>query len=264
MKPTLFVALVLLLPGAAVAQQSNKPGPARPPVPDPGRDTRAFVDRMLKDSRLGLSRLGILAPLPEVRVDLDVDNAPARDALKQLFDQAKQAFVVDEDVPSDKRVTVRVKGVDFATALNLVTQITGVGWSQQRSNGGVVYRISKGGRPPIVVLPDGQRAFSFDFDNLAQNVPWVYRRETTEQRRTFTCPHCKGEATIVRQSQAAKCPKCARVFQSDWQFCPADGSKRPTTSRSWSFCPLCGKPVAASTPEPGEINRAHVPLGESI
>lgn len=65
-----------------------------------------------------------------------------------------------------------------------------------------------------------------------------------EERSTFICPHCKGQTTVVRHHQQPKCPKCNRVFQDEWQFCPIDGAKRPPFPGAWRFCPMCGKEVA--------------------
>ena len=49
------------------------------------------------------------------------------------------------------------------------------------------------------------------------------------QRSTFTCPHCKGQVTILRQKKPAQCSKCGRSFEGDWQYCPFDGTKRPAS-----------------------------------
>src|SRR5205814_108603 len=49
-------------------------------------------------------------------------------------------------------------------------------------------------------------------------------------RYTFTCPHCKGQVTGIRQAQQPSCPKCGRTFEPDWKLCPVDGTKRPSAA----------------------------------
>ncbi len=71
----------------------------------------------------------------------------------------------------------------------------------------------------------------------------VYSYSQNENRSTFTCPHCKRQATVIRKAEAAHCPKCERVMQSDWQFCPNDGTKRPASETAWKFCPFCSRAV---------------------
>jgi hypothetical protein len=77
--------------------------------------------------------------------------------------------------------------------------------------------------------------------NAPLTIPYVWSMQ--EQRSMFRCPHCKGQATVLRKQEQPKCEKCARPFQSGWQFCPADGAKRPAAVGEWKFCPFCSKKV---------------------
>jgi hypothetical protein len=193
-------------------------------------------------------------------VDLDLDNASVRDALKQIFDRAKQEYVVDADVPQDSRITVRARKIKLATALDLVTQATGVGWARERRDSRTVYRIGKSvsGFHDLRFSTGSQSAPFVHFDSfypvranaLLQTDAAPYLLQYGLERSQFTCPHCKGQATMVSQRQQPKCTKCARVFQRDWQFCPADGARRPPSPGEWRFCPLCGKEV-----QPGALDR---------
>ncbi len=70
-----------------------------------------------------------------------------------------------------------------------------------------------------------------------------------ETRTSITCPHCKGNVTAIRTRTAPKCTKCSRTFQAGWEFCPADGTKRPAENNEWKHCPLCGKEVDFSKAE---------------
>jgi hypothetical protein len=84
-----------------------------------------------------------------------------------------------------------------------------------------------------------------------------------ETRTSVTCPHCKGRVTAIRTRTAPSCPKCSRVFQSNWEFCPADGTKRPEDKSEWKHCPLCGKEVDFSKAEK-KTTRAVDPVAPAI
>jgi hypothetical protein len=184
--------------------------------------------------------------LEEVEIRLDINNVPVREALKHIFEQAKQEHIVDDDVPQDVRVTVRASNVKLSTALDLVTQAAGVQWTTERRDSRTVVRIGKS------ALRSAIRRLVPDVNTFLREIPGV-RFDSggsplffgRDQRSAFTCPHCKERVTIVGQKQQPKCPKCSRVFQDDWQFCPVDGSKRPPTPGAVRFCPLCGKEVPA-------------------
>jgi hypothetical protein len=85
------------------------------------------------------------------------------------------------------------------------------------------------------------------------------------QRTTFSCPHCKGKTTMIRVRQQPQCPKCSRTFEADWQYCPADGTKRPSSPTSWQYCPLCGKRVEVEKSDAGdELQPAGQPCGVAL
>jgi hypothetical protein len=198
-----------------------------------------------------------------IKVNLDVKDATPREALKHVFDQTKLKHQVDEDVPDEPRLTLSVKGVRLPTAAALIAEAAGVNYAVERrlslsgkgnptvnvplavQDAQVVYRFGKkvpvsgrmlfgsgGGVPTMAEIFHDGGAFS------------VLTR-TREERSTFNCPHCKGQTTMVRVKQKASCPKCSRLMQDDWQFCPADGTKRPAAPNEWRYCPICGKNVPA-------------------
>jgi hypothetical protein len=204
---------------------------------------------------------------PEARVDLNLEDVPLREALSQIFTQAKQGYRVEEDVPADARVTVRVKGVRLSTAIDLVLPPSGVAMSLQIKDGKPFYRFYKGERAALPLglaylpsllggldlKPGGSFSQSIpqleaflkahpDLD-LSSLIP--YRLNLQEQRSTFHCPNCKGQSTVIRRADQPKCEKCSRTFLPDWQFCPADGAKRPASAGEWRYCPFCGKRVEA-------------------
>jgi hypothetical protein len=221
-------------------------------------------------------------------LNLDLENATVREALKQIFDQAQQEYVIDEDVPDTTRTTLRARNVKLFTALDLVTQAAGVSWNQEVRNGKPVFRIGTGSNLGLgyrtffvpqrqqiqgaglvttfepVNIPTGPKSLSElpVIGRLFRSTGAPYAWSMMEQRSTFTCPHCQGKATVVGPRQQPKCPKCERTFQADWRFCPADGTPRPPAPGEWRFCPMCGKAVqmepagAANRPnEDSALNR---------
>ncbi|MGV3724876.1 MAG: hypothetical protein ACO1SX_28585 [Actinomycetota bacterium] len=233
----------------------------------------------------------------EPRVELDLENAPIRDALKQLFGRAKQSYKVDEDVPDTARITVRARNVRLSTALELLLQDAGLGVVRELENGKLLYRIRKSGSDSLSSLdllrsvidsklgmsladpsrlqqllrtnPGGKGGGGLDPKLYLRTVPAPfavapnapvaipYVLNLREQRSIFRCPHCKGQATVLRQQEQPKCEKCARPFQPGWQFCPADGAKRPAAVGEWKYCPFCSKKVDGQT-------GAGVPLLEDV
>lgn len=241
-------ALLLLAPAARLSAQTL-PAPAAALRPPSG----------VEDVLHWASSLGGPS-LPDTKLAVKFDDLPVRDALKRVLEQAKQDYVIDDDVPASARISLDIKDVQLSPVLDLLTQSAGVGWrrevtrqrSQTNTSSKTIVRVGKSvatNRPsgtlnrvlPSNIIVSGREPTIIN--------PFLYRYSTTEQRSTFTCPHCKGQATLLqtRRAQPA-CPKCQRTFQSDWQFCPSDGTKRPAaTTGAWRFCPLCGKTVSLQT-----------------
>jgi hypothetical protein len=187
------------------------------------------------------------------RVDLDLDNVPVREAVKRICDQAKQEYKIDDDVPDTTRVTVRARDVRLFTALDLVTQAAGIGWAAEAKDSKPMIHVGKSVRGSGIYGVYARQQVGDLLHNLngltnqrfqfSPNSDLSYRLFLPQQQSTFTCPHCKGKVTMLGSRQQPKCPKCDRTFQADWQFCPADGTKRPPAPGAWHYCPLCGKQV---------------------
>src|SRR5262249_5489436 len=175
--------------------------------------------------------LSFRVPQLDKQIDLDLDNAPVRDAVRDVLKQASVDADVEvaEDVPSSARVTLKAKGVRVSTALDLIAQAAGAGWSFESKDKKSVLRVGKTVRPNSV----SELLRTFTARGAA---PWASTRNSLyapdlkgltriygQQRYTFTCPHCKGQVTGIRQAQAPACPKCGRIFEPDWKFCPVDG-----------------------------------------
>jgi hypothetical protein len=208
------------------------------------------------------------------RVDLDLENATLRNALKQVLSGRGMTMSVEADVPDDVHLTVRARGISLRTALDLISQSAGAAWRFEQNNGKTVVHVGRtlptvtiavdfqALAAPVDVAPGIKPAPEGTFSELLQNYGraltpngLLYQANGASERLTFTCPHCKGQTIMIRQQQQPKCPKCGRLFAADWQFCPADGTRRPSAPSEWRFCPLCGKAVEptekADTPTRG-------------
>lgn len=260
----LTAAVLLPVPGRA-QNPPAKPVPPTPaaPVKPPAPKTVTPPLRVGVTGLLGFKGL----TQPEPKVDLDLENATVREALKQIFERAHQEYEVDEAVPDEPRVTAHVKNVRLSTALQLVLQEAGSGMHLILKDGKSTMRIFKYGAegkgklsafPQVLnfnlpLQPDGtvqlpnqlperlKKLMQQTGIDVNAAVPYVLNLQ--EQRSTFRCPHCKGQSTVLRKADQPKCEKCGRQFLPDWQFCPADGAKRPAPASEWRFCPFCGKRV---------------------
>jgi len=209
-----------------------------------GRVGGAAVPAVLQESERQLATaLEAVTGESDLRVSLDVDAVPLRDALKKLFEQAGREFSVDADVPAETRVTLKLKDVRLTTLLNAVTESAGIGWRRETRDGKPVYRFGKAlARRVASVFYPIAPSFSLSTGTVAD----VFAsRLFAEERHSFTCPHCKAEATVLRARRAPRCVQCSREFQSAWQFCPFDGEKRPAPAQEWKHCPVCGKALPA-------------------
>lgn len=259
----LLLTLAVCFPASARAQAPVSPTPSN-------KSTSPRAVSPVAPLKVGVSGLlgyqGLTQPEP--KVDLNLENATVREALKQVFEQAHQEYLIDEAVPDEPRVTARVKDVRLSTALGIILQNAGAGTHLSLKDGKSTVRIFKqragatGGSgllPNILNFdfplgPDGTvqlpgnlsetaRKFLQQHPDLNLNAAVPYVLNLQEQRSTFRCPHCKGQSTVIRKADQPKCEKCQRPFQPDWQFCPADGAKRPASASEWRFCPFCGKRV---------------------
>ena len=91
-----------------------------------------------------------------VRVNLNLRNAPLKEAIKQLTEQTKQEFVLENDAPADARVTVVAKNIRLTTALDMVTDATGLNWNLQTA-------LKPETRAARVAFHIGKKAAQFSF-----------------------------------------------------------------------------------------------------
>lgn len=106
-------------------------------------DVRREVDQALSISRNAIASispnpgfqgaLGISAWLPNKKVSLDVRNTDAREILKNLLKQADVSYILEDDVPENKKFSFTFENVPLRTALDMVCQSLEVGWGAQKS-----------------------------------------------------------------------------------------------------------------------------------
>jgi len=275
--PIFLIAAATLLPAAVWAQapatpvKPAAPAPVEKVLPAPGTAPSASAQSAYFARRT--------APQPEPRVDLDLENATVREALKQIFAQAHQEYRVEENVPDEPRVTVHAKNVRLSTALELVLpeKVVGMTVLVKDGKGMRVFKVGTAitsqlssalsalaGDLNLQLGPNGTVTLPGVMDKLRQIHPSLdlntvvpYVLNLQEQRSTFRCPNCKGQSTVIRKADQPKCEKCSRVFLPDWQYCPADGTKRPAAAAEWRYCPFCGKRVEGD-------KQSGIPLLEDI
>jgi hypothetical protein len=195
-------------------------------------------------------------PLRKV-ISLDVKDATVREAIDAVIKQIGGGInvVYGKEAASDARITLNVKQVSASSLIGLITQNAGLNWSINvfGDKRPAELTISKGPRTLLPSTPNLRQSLNLGGEAGLLDVFVTPRAEANhlalrhvfagEQRLSLECPHCKVKNTIIRQRSQPKCPKCTRTFQSDWQFCPADGTKRPADPNEWKFCPNCGKKV---------------------
>ena len=203
------------------------------------------------------------------KVSPDIDNMKVGDAVKKVLEAAGKEVEIDKEIP-DVRVSVKAKDIRLGTFMDMMSQAAGAGWSIEMRDGKARYRFGKdikafGNWVIDPLTAKGYRSLATPqngalFNRLSKGQSFVFTDPTTgastfqnylgaETRMSITCPHCKGNVTTIRTRTAPKCPKCSRTFQAGWEFCPADGTKRPVENTEWKHCPLCGKEVDFSKAE---------------
>lgn len=190
----------------------------------------------------------------EKRIDVEVERASLQDTIKGILERGQSSYQKDgravpveaelEDAAaSAPRLTLRLKNVTVATALDVATQSSAVRWHLERRNGKVVVVVGPNVGPESPLTDTYGRWTGQTPLPVVTFLNSLNGRHLNEQRLTFTCPHCKGKSTMIRENQQPKCPKCARLFEKEWKFCPVDGTKRPSSPGQWRYCPSCGREV---------------------
>jgi beta-lactamase regulating signal transducer with metallopeptidase domain len=156
--------LMLVVPWRVTAQGSqrgkesaaggrSRPSGARRQPSNPSRTATATEDELLfpnpayvhfsvtTDGRT--VRLSPEQESLETPIDLDLRLVPPGEALRRIFEQAKQAYIVDGKLPDYPRINLRENGWAFSVALGeVVNRQLGGGWIQEIRNGKPIIRIT--------------------------------------------------------------------------------------------------------------------------
>jgi hypothetical protein len=110
----------LISAGSATAAPETAPGPR-------------FVYFTLQGNLI--ARLSPRQELLEVPLDLDLKQVTRREALRQIFAQAKQEYRDAGDLPEVTRITLSGKGMPVSEALDELVRQTGGAWMQELDDG---------------------------------------------------------------------------------------------------------------------------------
>jgi hypothetical protein len=123
-----LAGVALSIAGAVMA------APTAPPVP-------RYVYFTLYNNCI--ARLSPRQELLEVSLDLDLKQVTLREALRQVFEQAKQEYAVAGDLPEVTRITLVGKGMLFSEALDQLVRQAGGAWMQELHEGKPRIRIGR-------------------------------------------------------------------------------------------------------------------------
>jgi beta-lactamase regulating signal transducer with metallopeptidase domain len=91
----------------------------------------------------GTGRFSPRPDLLEIRTDLDLENVSLREALRRIFAQVKQEYVVDHRIPEEQRITLRGRRQMLFEVLDDLIRQVGGGWMQEIRNGEPTIRIGR-------------------------------------------------------------------------------------------------------------------------
>jgi hypothetical protein len=131
---TWLAGATLISVGAAMASPGAVPAPR-------------FVYFTLRSNLI--ARLSPRQELLEVPLDLDLKQVTRREALRQIFGQAKQDYLDAGDLPDLTRITLHGKGLLLSEALDQLVRQTGGAWMQELNDGKP--RLRLGRESPITI-----------------------------------------------------------------------------------------------------------------
>ena len=221
------------------------------------KSSGAIVTRLSSPSAtsLGMRLPWKMDQTNKIKITVNLNNVTIQDGLKKIFEQAKQLYILDGDLPMNKTISLQMPEVPFSTALDVLTQTAGINWSREVrfANDNKVpmmtYRITKTPRgsamavfhPFAGTVDDGKVLFQYNSGGaplaIADNdgIRKLISIMIPEERLTFTCPHCHGKVAAMKPPH-----------------------KETTASKAvnyhWKFCPLCGKKIDL------ELHSSRIPI----
>ena len=295
----LAVSVTLLLWGVpqVTAQQTVPPTPTAPAAPAQA-PTVVTVDKIVSDalSVAGASVSGLQGAhsfvlnsrvsngLSEKRQDIELVDVPLKEALKQILEASKLPYIIDEDVPNDPKVSIKLANAPLTAVLDALTLSNKIGWRTEFKYNKTAPKVQptvddKTHKVSLYAIGDTKFETQIHVGKTVAALPGAYQFRTLDiegppparvkgfsvsptspaeapqmriyrwqsQKRTFTCPHCHNSISILPQPEEVRCSKCRRPFETNWQVCPFDGTKRPERKDAWRFCPICGKTIKMET-----------------
>jgi ribosomal protein S27AE len=132
----------------ATAQQSVNPVPAPPQAPaPPGQikpSTTVTVEKIVSEavatvnqSEAKAAEMGnrsivlnsrVFNGLPEKRLNIELQDVPLKDALKRVLEDSKIPYLIDDDVPNDTKVSIKLANAPLTTILDALTLSNRIGW----------------------------------------------------------------------------------------------------------------------------------------
>jgi hypothetical protein len=89
------------------------------------------------------SAMSVRSFLPDKSVSLDIKDQNVREILKTLLKQAEVDFILEEDIPEDRRHSFTFSNVSLRVALDVVCESVGVGWGVKRGEKKPLVHIGK-------------------------------------------------------------------------------------------------------------------------
>ncbi len=202
------------------------------------KSTDAFVTRLPTPSTtsLGMRLPWKMDPTINIKITVSLNNVTVQDGLKKIFEQAKQPYILDADLPVNKTISLQMPEVPFNTALDVLTQTAGINWSREVrfANDNKVpmmtYRITKSPRgsamavfhPFAGTVDDGKVVFQYNSGGaplaIADNdgIRKLISIMIPEERLTFTCPHCHGKVAAMKPPH--KETMASKSVNYHWKF----------------------------------------------
>ncbi len=275
MRRDIVIVVALLLPCAALAQQPAKPDKRQPgPETATGQGSEAGASGLRKrveddvrarakgGARASLS-LTPLAPQPNIRIDLDLNNVPVgtrRSACSSRPSRSSSWTRTCPRTPASRRAPTTCR---LGTALDLITQSAGVRWAGRFKT---AKRFTGSESPSRRRSLSGRAragASALDLDGLRNAGPLVYRFRRKRAAVHLHLPPLQGSGDGAAAEPAAPVLRMPARVPERLAVLPHDGAKRPAVSGTWKFCPICGKAVSTGNVKqsghgPDDITAVHL------
>jgi hypothetical protein len=176
---TLMAGAALITAGAATAATQAAPAPR-------------YVYFTLYSNMI--ARLSPRQEVLEVRLYLDLKQFPLPEALRQIFAQAKQKYIVADNVPEVQRITLHGKRLMLSEALDQLAGQARVRWVQELKDGKPLIRIH-GGTSPMTIHLTATPDLLDEVTRLQRDRP---AREPTDEEIAQSAPGCLAASDGAR------------------------------------------------------------------